>query len=410
MKKNLLIGYLFLLCSIAAYSEGYQVNLQGERQTGMGHVGTGLNFGATNIHFNPGALSLMKKDWDFSFGVSPIFSNNTFQKLPPSTYEAHSDNPVGTPFYLYGAGRISDRFTAGIGITTPYGNSLVWGDNWDGRYLIQDISFHAIFIQPTLSFKILDNLSIGAGFTFAPGSVELNKALPLQGQNSEDGEVELSGSTVGYGFNVGLYFQASEKFSVGVDYRSKIEMDMDGGEADFTVPKSMSDYFPDDNTFSSTLPLPANLVIGLGFNPTEKLTVGFDFQYVFWSAYKSLDFDFEKNTDALQDSHNPRNFHNSATYRIGAEYHLNDKFYLRAGFYYDQTPIPEDYLSPETPGTNKYGMSGGLSWNITGKISLDLSLLYIQGQKRKDGYEPANFYGTYYTNAIIPGFGLNYKF
>jgi len=410
MKKNLLIGYMFFLCSLAGYSEGYQVNLQGERQTGMGHVGTALNFGASNIHFNPGALSLMKKDWDFSFGVSPIFSNNTFQKQAPSTYEAYSDNPIGTPFYFYGAARISDRFTAGIGVTTPYGNSLVWGDDWDGRYLIRDISFHAIFFQPTVSFKILDNLSLGAGFTLAPGSVELSKALPLEGQNGEEGDVELSGNTIGYGFNVGLYYQPSKKFSLGVDYRSKVDMDISGGEADFEVPGSMEGYFPEDNTFSSSLPLPANLVVGVGWYPSEKLIISFDFQYVFWSAYQSLDFDFKENTEALQDSHNPRNFHNSATYRIGAEYHLNDKFFLRAGFYYDQTPIPEDYLSPETPGTNKYGMSGGLSWYITDKFSLDLSFLYIQGQKRTDGYKEANFYGTYYTNAFIPGFGLNYKF
>jgi long-chain fatty acid transport protein len=185
---------------------------------------------------------------------------------------------------------------------------------------------------------------------------------------------------------------------------------MEGGDAAITVHSSMQEYFPDDNTFSASLPLPANLVVGIGWHPNEKLTLGFDFQYVFWSAYESLDFDFEKNTPVLQDSENPRNWTNSAVYRIGGEYKLNEKIYVRAGFYYDNTPIPEDYLTPETPGTNKYGMSAGASWYITEKLSLDLSFLYIQGQKREDGYAPANFYGTYYTNAFIPGFGLNYSF
>jgi len=409
MKKILLIGYLFLMYSLTGQAEGYQVNLQGQRQTGMGHVGTGLNFGASSIHFNPGALSLMDKNWEFSFGGNPIFSHNTFQKQPPSTYEAYSDNPVGTPFYFYGAARISDRFTAGIGVTTPYGNSLVWGDDWDGRYLIQDISLHAIFIQPTLSFKIFDNLSIGAGFILSPGSVDLSKALPVQDQNGNDGQVELSGSTIGYGFNVGLFFQPSEKFSVGVDYKSRIDMNMEGGDAKFTVPESMQPYFPDTTTFSASLPLPANLVIGLGWMPNEKLTLGFDFQYVFWNAYQSLDFDFDPDIPG-GDSKNPRNYSNSAVYRIGAEYKMSKKIFVRAGFYYDQTPIPEGYLTPETPGTNKYGMSAGATWNITDKLSLDVSFLYIQGQKREDGYELADFYGTYYTNAFIPGFGLNYSF
>ena len=410
MKKILLFGYLLFSTYVAGHAEGYQVNLQGQRQTGMGHIGTGLSLGASSIHFNPGALSLMKSNWEFSFGVSPIFSSNTFQKQAPSVYEAYSDNPVGTPFSFYAAYKINDKLAVGLGVTTPYGNSLVWGDDWDGRYLIQDISFSAIFLQPTISYRILDNLSIGAGFSIVPGSVELGKALPFVGQDGKEGGVNLSGSTIGYGFNVGVFFQASEKFSVGVDYRSKIDMTMEGGDAKFSVPSSMQGYFPADNTFSATLPLPANLTLGLGWSPSEKLTLGFDFQYVFWSVYQSLDFDFGTNTDALQDSENPRNFSNSAVYRIGGEYHLNEKIDLRAGVYYDQTPIPEDYLTPETPGTNKTGMSVGASWYITDKLSLDVSFLYIHGQKREDGYKEADFYGTYYTNAIIPGFGLNYSF
>ncbi len=410
MKKILLIGYLLFATYVAGHAEGYQVNLQGQRQTGMGHIGTGLSLGASSIHFNPGALSLMKSNWEFSVGVSPIFSSNTFQKQTPSVYEAYSDNPVGTPFSLYIAHKFNEKLAVGLGVTTPYGNSLVWGDDWDGRYLIQDISFSAIFLQPTISYKILDNLSIGAGFSIVPGSVELGKALPFVGQDGKEGGVDLSGSTIGYGFNVGVFFQASEKFSVGVDYRSQIDMNMEGGDAKFSVPTSMQGYFPADNTFSATLPLPANLVLGLGWKPNEKLTLGFDFQYVFWSVYQSLDFDFGTNTDALQDSENPRNFENSAVYRIGGEYHLNEKIDLRAGVYYDQTPIPEDYLTPETPGTDKIGMSVGASWYITDKLSLDVSFLYIYGTKREDGYKEADFYGTYYTNAIIPGFGLNYSF
>ncbi len=410
MKKNLLIGCLFFAAVVTGHAEGYQVNLQGQRQTGMGHIGTGLSLGASSIHFNPGALSLMETNWEFSFGVSPIFSSNTFQKESPSIYEAYSDNPTGTPFYLYAAHKINDKLAVGLGVTTPYGNSLVWGDDWDGRYLIQDISFSAIFIQPTISYRLLDNLSVGAGFSIVPGSVELGKALPLTGQDGTEGDVDLSGTTMGFGFNVGVFFQASDKFSIGVDYRSNVDMDMEDGDAVFTVPSSMQDYFPSDNTFSATLPLPANLVLGIGWSPNEKLTIGLDIQYVFWSTYESLDFDFEKNTDVLQDSENPRNYENSAVYRIGGEYHLNSKIDLRAGFYYDQTPIPEDYLTPETPGTDKLGMSAGASWHITDKLSLDVSFLFIHGTKREDGYELANFYGTYYTNAVIPGFGLNYSF
>jgi long-chain fatty acid transport protein len=412
MKKILLMSCMIVMQQMFALAEGYQVNLQGQKQTGMGHIGTGLNLGASSMHFNPGALSMMEKKYEFSVGISPIFSDNTFQKVEPSVYQAESDNPTGTPFYFYGAAKLNEKLALGLGVTTPYGNSLVWGDNWDGRYLIQDIALQAIFIQPTVSYRLMDQLSVGAGFVVASGKVDLNKGLPFVDQQGNEGQANLTGSTIAYGFNAGVYYQPSEKWSFGVDYRSEIMMKMDEGDATFKVPVSMSGYFPKGTTFSAELPMPANLSVGIGWQATEKLLIGVDYQYVFWSAYQSLDFDFSNNDEnpVLRDSKNARNFTNSAVYRIGGEYKINSSFDARAGFYFDQTPIPEHYLSPETPGTDKLGFSAGASWYINDKLSLDVSFLYIHGNTRQDGYADTNFYGTYYTHAVIPGFGLNYAF
>ena len=84
-----------------------------------------------------------------------FFQKNTFQKKAPSVYEAKSDNPVGTPFYFYGATKVTDQLAIGLSVTTPYGNSLSWEKDWDGRYLIQDISLRAIFYS---TYSILSNI------------------------------------------------------------------------------------------------------------------------------------------------------------------------------------------------------------------------------------------------------------
>lgn len=409
MKKTLLICFL-VLYQVALKAEGYQVNLQSQRQIGMGHTGTGLSLSASSMHFNPGALAQMSSKYDFSGGANVIFSHNTFQKQSPSLYQAESDNPVGTPFFFYGAGKVSDKLVVGLSVTTPYGNSLKWGDNWDGRYLIQDISLKAIFLQPTVSYKIVDNLSIGAGFVVAYGDVNMSKALPLMDQNGKEGAVHLSGNTISYGFNAGVYYKPVNDLSIGINYRSKVVMKVEGGDAIFNVPASLSGNFPKNNKFTAELPMPANLTLGLGWQVSEKLLLAADFQYVFWSAYEDLSFDFEQNTETLSDSYNPRNFENSMVYRLGAEYELSKSINLRAGIYYDETPIQEGYLTPETPGTNKIGLSAGVSWYVTEKLSIDASVLYIHGEDREDGYQPANFYGTYASNAFIPGIGVSYSF
>lgn len=407
MKYLLLMVVCAFFTLQQGFAEGYQVNLQGQKQTGMGHTGTGLLLGPSSIHFNPGALSFLEGNMLFSGGVSGVFSQNSFLKNQPSLYTAESDNPVGTPFSIYGAYRLSDKLMVGLGANSPYGNSLSWGKDWDGRYLIQDISLQAIFVQPTISYAITPRISVGGGPVAVFGSVDLNKALPLQSADG-DGSVNLNGSTTAYGYNVGAFFKVSQDISLGVNYRSKVVVELDGGDATFDVPESLQANFPAGNTFSAELPMPSNLTIGLGWQATDKLLLAFDLQQVGWSEYQELNFDFEENTATLQDSENPRNFENTMVYRVGAEYSALDRLKLRAGIYYDETPIPENYLTPETPGTNKVGISAGFSWHLNDKLSLDASLLHIAGEEREDGYAPLNFYGTYNTSAWIPGFGVSW--
>ena len=406
--QKIIIVIAFLALCLNSKAEGYQVNAQSHKNIAMGHTGTGLSLGASSVHFNPGALGLMEKKYDFSLGGILVLSDVAFSKQN-STYQTNTESPTGTPFYFYGAAKLSDKFVASIGVTTPYGNSLAWDNEWDGRYLIQDISLHAIVAQPTLSYKINDKLGFGIGAMVVYGAVDLNRALPVQ-NGSEEGSVNLSGSTVSLGFNTGLYYKVSDAFSLGLNYRSKVAMKMEDGDADFNVPASLSASFPAGNKFDAELPLPANLTLGAGLKVNEKLTLACDLQYVFWNAYDELVFDFKVNTPQLADSRNPREYENTLIYRLGAQYDFTEKLTVRAGTYYDETPISDNYLNPETPGMNKIGLSIGGSFNINDKLSVDASLLYIYGIEREAGYEPANFYGTYNSQAFLPGIGFSYSF
>lgn len=251
------------------------------------------------------------------------------------------------------------------------------------------------------------------------GGVEMNRALNLTPLDAllPDGQVSLNGSTTAFGYTAGLFFQINEKISTGLSYRSKVLLKMEGGDADFNVNPAVAPYFPEGNKFSAELPLPSNLTFGMGYQASEKWFLALDLQYVGWSAYESLDFDFEQNTLALQDSKTPKNYENTMIYRLGASYTPSSAIVLRAGVYYDETPIPKDYLTPETPGTNKVGVSLGLSWLVSEKLSVDASILRIMGEERKDGFRdypsaamPIGFKGTYNTSAWLPGIGISYTF
>ncbi|MCF6170609.1 MAG: outer membrane protein transport protein [Bacteroidales bacterium] len=398
----LLLSSVFL--SMTVFAGGYQVRLQGNKQNGFGLVGTPLSVGSSAMFYNPGALGFMESKIDFEFGGSAILSTAAFQKAG-SNYQAETDNPLGTPFYFYFAGKLGKLITLGLGVYTPYGNSAKWESDWAGKNLIQDISLTAIYVQPTIAFNFNEKFGVGLGFVYTIGGVELNKGLNYSG----DAGVNLKGDATSFGYNVGIFFRPVENWSIGLNYRSEIIMSVEGGDATFTVPSSLQGVIPTNNKFNAELPLPANLDLGVAVQITEKFMLAVEFDWVFWSVYDTLSFTFEEAGDLL-DSKNPRKYSNTFIPRLGMEYAFSEKFQIRGGAYYDTSPANDRYFTPETVTLNTFAYTLGLSWYPNEHFGLDLSFLQTFGLKSDKTYQPDNFGGTYQTSAIIPGLGLSFKF
>ena len=404
MKNKFTLIFALCLWSVATLGGGYQVRLQGHKQTGFGLIGTPFARDASSIFYNPGSLAFYEGKFSISAGASGIFSNVLFQ-MQGTDYQARTDNPTGTPFYGYVSYKFKDMIAIGVGVYTPFGSTTKWDDNWAGRYLIRDIKLSAIYIQPTIAYNYKDKFGIGAGFVYATGSVELNKALPY----SPDSKVNLSGKADNFGFNAGLFFLPTEKLNIGVDYRSEISMDLEAGDATFTVPVALQTMVPDTNYFDASLPLPANLDFGIAYQVNDKLTLAAEVNWIIWSSYESLDFTFENNPELLN-SENPREYKDTWIPRIGGEYKLNDIFTLRAGAYFDPSPASEEYFTPETVTLNTIAFTLGASITPLKGLDIDISYLELHGLEAEKNYSPDNFAGTYETAAFIPGIGLSYRF
>ncbi len=411
MKNKLLALLGSTLISGMAMAGGYQVNLASQRQIGMGHTGTGLETGPSSIFFNPGAMSFLRQN-GVTLGASGIVSRIAYRAPEPGNATAQADNPLGTPFNVYGAYKVDDLLTVGLGIYTPFGSTVNWGEEWNGRFGLSQLTLKAIFIQPTVSYQLTDKLGFGVGFVYAIGGVNLQRSIPVQNQSGAYGKAELDGSASGIGVNAGVFFKPSDKLSLGLSYRSKVDMEVSEGDATFTnIPSSLSSRFPDGTQFDAKLPLPSTLSLGIGYNVTEALTLALDISHVGWSAYKSLRFDYTQNINGANFSENARNYDDAFIYRIGGEYKVTDALALRAGAYYDGSPVQEGYLTPETPDADSRGLSVGLGYTLSDKLSVDASFLYINKKERTDASNlSGGIGGTYKSIAYIPGIGLNYSF
>jgi len=391
-----------------AIGGGYQVGLHSVRNIGMGLIGTSLSYDASALFYNPGGAAFVNDKWSFSGGVSFLMARTVYQ-AKDVMYQAHIEHKLNYPLYFYAAYKPLPNLSVGLAVNTPYGNGLSWGDDWKGRFLIQDISFRAFTFQPTVSYKFKDIVGIGAGLVIAYGTVDMNKAMPLDG-NTAEGSVNIQGSTTKYGFNAGIMVHPVKGLSLGLDYRSKIDMKVEGADVTFTVPTSLSTSFP-NTTANTSLPLVANLDFGASYE-FGKFMVGLNLCYVFWGEYDSLVFEFEKKTpnQALTRSASPALYENHLITRIGAQYMVNDLLTVRVGGYYDPSPVQDDYLHPQTPSLNQIGLTCGLSVYPIKGLSIDASFLYVNGAEREGTFSPENFTGTYKNAVYCPSIGLTYNF
>lgn len=418
MKKLLFLG-LFGLMAAVTYAGGYRVSLQGQRSLAMGHTGVAVVNNAELAFFNPAGLVYLENKINVAAGASAVFSSVKYQNSEFGL-SSETDSPVGTPFYAYGSYRVNDWLTLGLAAYTPYGSSVEWPTDWAGSHLVNTIDLQAIYIQALAAVKISDKLSVGGGPIYVNGSVNFNRHLDrtltdIDG-NRSNVTVDASGVSA-FGWSASAMFNATEDLRFGINYRSEIMVEAEGGDATFeNIPNSP--LTPFQNTeFDASLPMPAELSVGVSYELLDKWLLAFDYNMTYWDVYKSLDLDFAN--AQIPDSENPRNYKNSSTYRFGLQYLANETITLRVGYYFDESPVQSGYFAPETPRNDAHGFTGGLSVNVSDKFSIDAAFLYNRYEEVDESYAPnpndfpdyegAPFEGTYKTSAFIPGLGVTYK-
>ncbi len=444
MKKSfLLVAAVCSALSVAA--EGYQVNTFSTRQEGMGHVGVAMKLGAESNIFNPAGVAFSDKTLDFSGAVSAIKSSAT---ATSAGKDYTTSNKISTPFNISAAFRIYDNLYAGVSMFTPYGSSIDWGESWAGAALNQSVDLKIFTVQPTVSWRILPNLSVGAGLMISWGTVNLNKGLvnpqsldmlmgamglPVRFGEVTPASVNLKGtSELALGFNVGAMYDITRQITVGASFRSKMNMKVTKGDAMVSYANEQAQQILgqtldnlNSTNFAASMPAPYVFTFGVAYKPIEKLVVAFDAQLNGWKTYDFLDFSFE-NLEAFN-QHLTKNYRNSWTYHLGAQYALTNRFDVRAGIMIDQTPCDKDYYNPETPGMTRIEPSAGLSFRPIPSLSIDVAFMYVHGAGAKGAtgqYEDfiaksypqlqlpvtGEFTADYKLHAIIPAVGLRYAF
>lgn len=427
-----------VILPLSALAEGYQVNTISTRQLGMGHTGFALKLGAESQFFNPAGMAFMDRQIDLSASITAISPKCT---ALTGGKEYETDNDISTPFSVFGAFSIFDNLKAGIGVYTPAGSKINWTDNWPGSNLNQSVSLAAFTVQPTVAWRVLPGLSVGAGLTMTWGNVDLHKGLitgaQLDGLLGSMGieyrfgditpaSAVLNGKTgVAYGVNLGAMYDISDHVTAGVNFRSKSMLKVKAGTTEVKYgtsdPKLLAILSSkldgiSKTEFSASMPCPATLGFGASWH-NARVTADIETQLTFWSAYKALDIKFD---GAPQfDQHLEKNYHDSWLIRGGVEWKTTPRLDLRAGMMVDFSPCDKDFYNPETPGMTKIEPSVGLTFRPLPSLGINAAFMYIAGLG-VDGAsytsaniltgQPDKFTADYRLHAFVGSIGLSLSF
>ncbi|GEN75741.1 OmpP1/FadL family transporter [Chryseobacterium hagamense] len=399
-----------LLAGVLSYAGGFRVSLQGVKQLAMAHTSAHAE-DASVTFFNPAGMSFIPSKLSIVAGGFGASNKVTFQNTN-TLQSTETDNPMGTPIYAAIAYRPIEKLSVGFSFSTPFGSTIEWPSDWEGKEMVQRLELKSFYFQPMVSYKFNDWLAFGASYIYAKGSVNWDKAVTQFG-----GQLNLDSKASGHGYGFGFYFRPDPKLDVSVAYRSPVDMKAKDGTATFKFPTNS--IYPllgldtsGKDSFTATLPLVEEYTVGLTYKVTPKWLVSADFNYHGWSRYTQLTLDFGSAPVGNQAdptvSVSPKNFRNSKTFRLGTQYAFTDMIYGRLGAYYDESPYSDEHFIPETPSFNTYVVTGGVGFKLK-QFGVDVAGGYAMPQARNVNNKNLGFYGQAKATAFYLGLGLSYN-
>ena len=383
----------------SAHAAGIAVDLQSARGVGMASSLIGAVDDASGIYYNPAGIA-QGQGLEVALGTAPIIPSFTVKN--PQGQNLNGVTNVITPVHFYSTWGISDDWTVGIGVFTPYGLKVEWEPGWEGREIVNKADLKVYDINPTAAYRY-GPFRIGGGIQIVRATVELTKDINLL-DNGFVG-VDLGAGAWGVGGNVGIQYEAIEKIlTIGATYRSSVKLNFDGRAHFENVPPSYAGVFKDQPAHTS-LKLPDTFGLGVAVRPIPELVLDFDLNYFAWQQFQAIDIQFD---DPQLNTYEAKQWHHAWNYRIGAEYTLNEHFQLRAGILYDKAPSPSFTLLPDIPDNDRIniGIGGTYRW---GAFRVELAYMFIKFLGETSTYPNPKYRYDYTATAHVIGLTLGFK-
>ncbi len=382
-RSNSLLLIIMAVCLIplSSHASGLWLYEQAAPDMGLATAGrAALAQDASTAAGNPAGMTLLERD-QIEGGLLGIFVTAKFDS-DSTTYgggdggDAGSFVPAGSFSYVHG---ISPDLKLGVTMTSNFGLGVDYGDNWAGRYYVQEGELVTIGLNPNIGYRVNDWLSVGAGVSIVYS--ELTQEVAVNDLlSSPDGKLKIDSDDVGLGYNLGLLVEATKSTRLGLTYRSEIDIEFD-------------DAVRSEN-LSPALGLILDGVLGSNRKIDMQLTIP---QAVMFSVYQQLNNQwaimgnlgwqeqsaFGKTGISLASASGSnsltgdRNFNDTWHYALGAQYRFAPEWLLSMGVAYDESPVDDKDRTPDMPLDRQIRYASGIQYDLNEDVTIGTAYTFL---------------------------------
>ena len=449
--KTLIFVFLFsLFFSKNGYCAGYGIYEWSTRGNALGGTLIGRADDPSAVAFNPAGI-VQLNGTQIQTGITLIYPNSDVTTnnpyLPTTRQTAQGQNNIWAIPHFYLTQKLAPQWWLGIGVFSRAGLGVEYKNpkNFWGRYNNTYTGIKSASLNPNLAFKINDKFSIAAGMeaawldfthekTIDSGAV-LKKAKenPLYAaltvppdifnptNTQRDIYSKTFGNATGVGVNLALRFTPEDWITLGLTWRSKIQISINGkSKFDKTNAQNwlsgqgameqgvIRGLLKDCGTKGSA-PIPEIFAFGITLYPIDNLSLEFDTLLTRWSAYKELSFVFDSSLPTITSR---KDWKDAWRFQFGGEYALTPDFDLRASYVYDQSPINGNFADYIIPANNRHLFGFGIGFTRD-NWTIDLGYTYLLVESRNVQPRPQEgVFKSRFDNgkSHLGSFSLNYHF
>jgi long-chain fatty acid transport protein len=244
----------------------------------------------------------------------------------------------------------------GFALTAPGGASLDYGTEWEGKRELNDVSLTTVQLNPSFSYQINAQWSLGLGIALEYMTVEEHLA---------EEHVQIDADDWSTGFNVGFIYRPTGRDRIGLSYRSEIKHDLSG---DLSLTNGGS------GSVGLNIPNAAQLDLSGFHKLTEQFDLAWNLGVEFWSDYNITYVEVDS---GIPRGVYTREFDNVYTLALGGRYHINEQYRVDFGSSYSSNPQSDDTeLYPDLPVNDIFNLGVGLNYQIDKSTAVNIAYQY----------------------------------